>query len=57
MIFAYYTEFQSKKKRGSMISLLATFWMSGSILAAGNQTFNPQTNYMVSVHITQQAAK
>ena len=35
VIFAYYTEFQPKDKRGSMISLLATFWMSGNIIAAG----------------------
>ncbi len=34
VIFAYYTEFQPKEKRGSMISLLATFWMCGNILAA-----------------------
>ena len=36
VIFAYYTEFQPKEKRGSMISLLATFWMCGNIVAAGN---------------------
>ena len=35
VIFAYYTEFQPKDRRGSMISLLATFWMSGNIIAAG----------------------
>ena len=35
VIFAYYTEFQPKDRRGSMISLLATFWMSGNVIAAG----------------------
>lgn len=35
VIFSYYTEFQPKEKRGSMISLLATFWMCGNIVAAG----------------------
>ena len=35
VIFAYYTEFQPKDRRGPMISLLATFWMSGNIIAAG----------------------
>ena len=35
VIFAYYTEFQPKDRRGPMISLLATFRMSGNIIAAG----------------------
>ncbi|KAH9489157.1 Synaptic vesicle glycoprotein 2C [Bulinus truncatus] len=35
VIFTYYTEFQHKSKRGAMVSLLATFWMTGNILAAG----------------------
>ncbi|XP_055955615.1 synaptic vesicle glycoprotein 2C isoform X2 [Patella vulgata] len=35
VIFTYFVEFQPKNKRGSMISLLATFWMGGNILAAG----------------------
>uniref|UniRef100_X1ZMR5 Major facilitator superfamily (MFS) profile domain-containing protein n=1 Tax=Capitella teleta TaxID=283909 RepID=X1ZMR5_CAPTE len=35
VIFSYYCEFQPKEKRGSMISLLATFWMCGNIAAAG----------------------
>jgi len=34
VVFAYFTEFQPKERRGSMISLLATFWMSGNIIAA-----------------------
>ena len=34
VIFTYYCEFQPKDKRGSMISLLATFWMTGNIVAA-----------------------
>ena len=39
MIFSYYVEFQPKQRRGSMISLLATFWMSGSIICAGKNMF------------------
>lgn len=35
VIFSYFTEFQPKDKRGSMIVLLATFWMCGNIIAAG----------------------
>uniref|UniRef100_A0A0B6ZYS5 Major facilitator superfamily (MFS) profile domain-containing protein n=1 Tax=Arion vulgaris TaxID=1028688 RepID=A0A0B6ZYS5_9EUPU len=35
VVFTYYTEFQHKSRRGSMISLLATFWMAGNIVAAG----------------------
>ncbi|KAL5009488.1 hypothetical protein ScPMuIL_011793 [Solemya velum] len=35
VIFSYFTEFQHKSKRGMMISVLATFWMFGNIVAAG----------------------
>ncbi|XP_076438988.1 synaptic vesicle glycoprotein 2B-like [Babylonia areolata] len=35
VIFTYFTEFQSRVRRGSMISVLATFWMAGNIVAAG----------------------
>ncbi|KAJ8315817.1 hypothetical protein KUTeg_007967 [Tegillarca granosa] len=35
VIFSYFTEFQPKEKRGMMISVLATFWMCGNIIAAG----------------------
>ncbi|XP_064595783.1 synaptic vesicle glycoprotein 2A-like [Liolophura sinensis] len=35
VIFSYFTEFQPKAKRGMMISVLATFWMFGNIIAAG----------------------
>ncbi|KAK6985616.1 synaptic vesicle glycoprotein 2C-like isoform X1 [Biomphalaria glabrata] len=35
VVFTYYTEFQHKSRRGAMISLLATFWMTGNIVAAG----------------------
>ena len=38
VIFTYFCEFQPKHKRGSMISLLATFWMTGNIVAAGEQS-------------------
>lgn len=34
VIFSYYMEFQTASRRGSMISLLATFWMSGNIICA-----------------------
>ncbi|KAK2164521.1 hypothetical protein LSH36_62g00013 [Paralvinella palmiformis] len=34
VIFSYFTEFQSKQRRGAMISFLATFWMCGNIIAA-----------------------
>lgn len=34
IIFTYFCEFQPKNKRGVMISLLATCWMSGNIIAA-----------------------
>lgn len=34
VVFSYYTEFQHKSRRGAMISLLATFWMAGNIIAA-----------------------
>ncbi|XP_059149760.1 synaptic vesicle glycoprotein 2C-like isoform X2 [Physella acuta] len=35
VVFTYYTEFQHKSRRGAMISVLATFWMAGNIIAAG----------------------
>ncbi|XP_052830426.1 synaptic vesicle glycoprotein 2C [Octopus bimaculoides] len=35
VVFSYFIEFQPKKRRGAMVSLLASFWMSGTILAAG----------------------
>ncbi|XP_076863063.1 synaptic vesicle glycoprotein 2B [Brachyhypopomus gauderio] len=35
VIFSYFSEFQPRKRRGAMISALATFWMAGNILAAG----------------------
>ncbi|XP_013391674.1 synaptic vesicle glycoprotein 2C-like [Lingula anatina] len=35
VIFSYFVEFQPKDKRGTMISVLATFWMAGNIFAAG----------------------
>ncbi|KAL4622781.1 synaptic vesicle glycoprotein 2C-like [Arapaima gigas] len=35
VIFSYFSEFQPRKRRGMMISALATFWMAGNILAAG----------------------
>ncbi|KAK3098669.1 hypothetical protein FSP39_021811, partial [Pinctada imbricata] len=35
VIFSYFTEFQVKERRGTMISVLATFWMFGNIIAAG----------------------
>lgn len=35
VVFTYFSEFQSKKRRGAMISALATFWMGGNIIAAG----------------------
>lgn len=40
IIFTYFCEFQPKNKRGVMISLLATCWMSGNIIAAGNTFFS-----------------
>lgn len=35
VIFSYYTEFLPRFRRGAMISALATFWMTGNIIAAG----------------------
>uniref|UniRef100_A0A8C9WB16 Synaptic vesicle glycoprotein 2 n=1 Tax=Scleropages formosus TaxID=113540 RepID=A0A8C9WB16_SCLFO len=35
VVFSYFSEFQPRKRRGMMISALATFWMAGNILAAG----------------------
>ncbi|XP_041374930.1 synaptic vesicle glycoprotein 2C-like [Gigantopelta aegis] len=35
VIFSYFVEFQPKDRRGTMISVLATFWMGGNIMAAG----------------------
>ncbi|XP_067829475.1 synaptic vesicle glycoprotein 2C isoform X2 [Heptranchias perlo] len=35
IIFSYFSEFQPRNKRGSMVSALATFWMAGNILGAG----------------------
>ncbi|XP_038078270.1 synaptic vesicle glycoprotein 2C-like isoform X2 [Patiria miniata] len=35
VIFSYCGEFQPKEKRGMMISVVATFWMAGNIVAAG----------------------
>nr|XP_046249826.1 synaptic vesicle glycoprotein 2B isoform X2 [Scatophagus argus] len=35
VIFAYFSEFMPRLRRGAMISALATFWMAGNILAAG----------------------
>ena len=34
VVFTYYTEWQHKARRGAMVSLLATFWMGGNIVAA-----------------------
>ncbi|KAK1888456.1 Synaptic vesicle glycoprotein 2B [Dissostichus eleginoides] len=35
VIFSYFSEFMPRRRRGTMISALATFWMAGNILAAG----------------------
>ncbi|XP_068595671.1 synaptic vesicle glycoprotein 2B [Brachionichthys hirsutus] len=35
VIFSYFSEFMPCRRRGAMISALATFWMAGNILAAG----------------------
>ncbi|KAL0967898.1 hypothetical protein UPYG_G00259390 [Umbra pygmaea] len=35
VIFSYFSEFQPRLRRGSMISALASFWMAGNIVAAG----------------------
>lgn len=35
VVFSYFTEFQPKSHRGSMITILACFWMVGLIIAAG----------------------
>ncbi|XP_075945610.1 synaptic vesicle glycoprotein 2C [Anarhichas minor] len=35
VIFSYFSEFMPRLRRGAMISALATFWMTGNILAAG----------------------
>ncbi|XP_074643760.1 synaptic vesicle glycoprotein 2C-like isoform X2 [Tubulanus polymorphus] len=35
VVFSYFVEFQPKSRRGSMVSALATFWMSGSMIAPG----------------------
>ncbi|KAJ3596484.1 hypothetical protein NHX12_002891 [Muraenolepis orangiensis] len=35
VIFSYFSEFLPRRRRGAMISCLATFWMAGNILAAG----------------------
>ncbi|MGH0133031.1 UNVERIFIED_CONTAM: hypothetical protein FKN15_035397 [Acipenser sinensis] len=45
VIFSYFSEFQPHTKRGAMISGLATFWMAGNILAAGNA--------LKQLHVTQ----
>lgn len=37
VIFSYFSEFMPRLKRASMISCLATFWMTGNILAAGGK--------------------
>ena len=42
VIFTYFCEYQPKERRGSMISVLATFWMGGNILAAGE--------YLITLH-------
>jgi len=40
VIFSYFSEFQAKNRRGLVVSLLASFWMCGTIVAAGQlQTF------------------
>uniref|UniRef100_H2Z8T0 Major facilitator superfamily (MFS) profile domain-containing protein n=1 Tax=Ciona savignyi TaxID=51511 RepID=H2Z8T0_CIOSA len=35
VVFSYFSEFQPNNKRGSMISALATSWMTGNVIAAG----------------------
>lgn len=35
VIFSYFSEFMPRRRRGAMMSALATFWMAGNILAAG----------------------
>lgn len=37
VIFSYFSEFMPRLRRGAMISCLATFWMTGNILAAGGK--------------------
>ncbi|CAD5122148.1 DgyrCDS10596 [Dimorphilus gyrociliatus] len=39
VIFTYFCEFQPKAKRGIMISVLATCWMSGNIISAALACF------------------
>ncbi|CAH1790251.1 unnamed protein product [Owenia fusiformis] len=34
VVFSYFSEWQCKERRGSMISLLSTFWMCGNVLTA-----------------------
>ena len=50
VIFTYYCEFQPKEKRGSMISLLATFWMAGNIVAAALAWAMIPHEYGVELH-------
>lgn len=37
VIFSYFSEFMPRLRRGVMVSCLATFWMTGNILAAGGK--------------------
>lgn len=37
VIFSYFSEFMPRLRRGAMVSCLATFWMTGNILAAGGK--------------------
>ena len=44
VVFSYFSEFQPNEKRGAMISALATFWMAGNVLTAGEKTINVVAN-------------
>lgn len=35
IIFSYFSEFMPRLRRGAMMSALATFWMTGNVMAAG----------------------
>ena len=34
--WSYFAEYQPKSVRGKMLSIIATFWMIGNVIVAGN---------------------
>ena len=50
VVFTYFAEFQSAERRGTMVCILAAFWMCGNILSAGKQANSTRTGHTYTFH-------